>query len=300
MSTANNTATAGIASSRSRYADNKLSFFGVFRSETLKFRTLTTNWVMTLIIALVMIGLAILMGVMLNNMLDSMNSQPEVTGSGATVGTTLTTMDQIVSYTKEFGSSGIDLANMLIGSLAVVFIGSEYATHSMQTTITVVPKRSMVYLAKLAVLSIYGFVLGFVLAAISYGVGTMILDQQIKDATSFDALVTHNWIATGIYFVLMVWMGLGFGALLRNNAGGIMMVVVIFLILPIVLQLFSMGFDWVTDFLPYLPSSLGRTMLAEDVPDADISRKAAVWWFALWSAVPALLGYLRFCFTDSK
>lgn len=295
MSTAVSTPQRGT---RSQFADKKLSFFGVVRSEFLKFRTLTTNWVMTIIIAVVMIGLALLMAGSLNMMFDSMKESadqmaqmgPDAPGVD---------MESIKGYAYALGAMGIDLGNMLVGSVAVVFIASEYATKSIHTTNTVVPKRSMVYLAKFIVISVYSFVLGFILAAASYFLGTLLLAQEIRDATPFEEGVVYNWLAVAIYFMFMAWMGLGFGALIRNNAGGIMLVVAVMLILPIIFMLLGIGFDWVNDFMKYLPSNLGQKMYTY-YADSEIGHLEAGSWFALWAAVPALLGYLRFRFTDAK
>ena len=54
--------------SRSQFAGKKLSFWGVIRSESLKFRSITTNWVMTAVTAIVMIGMAPLYATILNSM----------------------------------------------------------------------------------------------------------------------------------------------------------------------------------------------------------------------------------------
>lgn len=286
--------------SLSKFADKKLSFFGVIRSELLKFRTLTTNWVMTLIIGVVMIGLALMLGLSLNSFFDSMKEQADTAAAAAGPGAPAMSMDQISNYAHQLGASGIDLANMLVGSIAVVFIGSEYATRSIQTTITAVPKRAMAYLAKFVVLSVVSFVMGFIFAAASYFIGSLLLRSEIRDAAPFESGVWLNWLAVAIYFMFMAWMGLGFGALLRNNAGGIMMVVVLFLIMPIVLNLLGLGFDWVNDFLPYTPANLGSTMYSYAKPEGDLTQVEAGWWLALWSIVPAILGYLRFVFTDTK
>ncbi len=286
---------------RSQFADKKLGFFGVLRSEFLKFRTLTTNWVMTIVIAVVMIGFALIMGLSINSFMDMMKAgAEEMMGPGGNPSNAVD-MNQLVDYAYRLGGMGLDMGNMLVGSVAVVFVGSEYATRSMQTTTTAVPRRSMVFFAKMLVLTIYTFVLGFVLAAISYWAGHMVLYQEIKDAATFETGVVWNWVAVAIYFVFMAWMGLGFGFLLRNNAGGIMMVVAIMLILPIIFTLMALSdWQWVTDLSKYLPQNLGTEMTAYTVADGSMKQAEAGGWFALWALIPALLGYLRFRFTDSK
>ncbi|MEX3611420.1 ABC transporter permease subunit [Rothia sp. LK2588] len=283
----------------SRYADKKLSFFGVLRSEFLKFRSLTTSWVMTAIISALMLGFSLLGALMVNTMYQDMkdaaaDAPPQHGMEGMSI-------DSLGNIVHTLGSVGIDMGNMLVGSVAVVFLASEYANRSIHTTMTVVPKRSMIYLAKLLVVSLISFVLGFVLAMIGYLLAFQFINGEIQDKFPFENGVFFHALGVGLYFMMVAWMGIGFGALLRNNAGGIMMVVTLFLILPILLAIFSMGFDWASDMTPYLPSQVGRAMIEYSVPeDAKFNNVEAGGILALWCGIPALLGYLRFRFTDVK
>lgn len=284
--------------SRSQFAGKKLTFWGIVRSESLKFRSLSTNWVMTLVTALVMIGMAPLYATILNSMAQDaermarMSEQMEQTNAG---------VESITNLAYAMGSSGIDLANMLVASLAAVFIGSEYSTRSIQSGLTAVPRRTGYYLAKLIVLSVYSFVLGVVVTGIGYWAGYAVLDSSVKDTLEFNNGLMLNWVAAGIYFMLMAWMGYGFGALFRNNAAGIVMVVVVFFILPIIAAIFSGQVEWVADAMNYLPSYLGRIILTYDLrADADMGYVEGGSWFALWAFIPALLGYLRFRFADTR
>ena len=286
------------ATYRPRFADRKLSFIGTVRSEALKFRTLTTNWVMTGVIAVVMLGMAPLYAAMLNSFAEDTETMAqaaegmEATNAG---------VESITNMAYAMGGSGIDLANMLIASVAAVFIGAEYATRSIQTSMTVVPRRTSLYLAKLLVLTVYAFVLGTVLAALAYTIGYAVLNSSIQDTMEFSSGLVLNWVATGLYFMFMAWMGYGFGALFRNNAGGIVLVVFLLLVLPIIASIFMVQVEWVADAYSYLPSGLGRVILTYDLAsDAEISYLEGGAWFAVWAAVPALLGYLRFRFTDVR
>ncbi|GAA1742333.1 hypothetical protein HF984_07815 [Rothia terrae] len=292
------TATTSVTPRTSTYANHKLSFWGVLRSEALKFRTLTTNWVMTLVIGAVLVLLALAVGAAINQ-LYSYTTDPQLAADAAERGAMPQSVEGIVDMTYGLGGSGMQLACMLIASVAVVFIASEYATHQINTTLTAVPKRSMVYLAKLIIVSIYAFVIGFVFAAISYFVGLMLVNDNIANQVDFNSGVVMNWLGVAIFSMLMAWMGLGFGALLRNNAGGIVLVVVLMFVISLVFMMFP--WEWATDFAKYLPMAMGETIIGYGLPDdAEIGYVQAGGILALWSAIPALLGYLRFRFTDPK
>ncbi|MDY3049290.1 MAG: ABC transporter permease subunit [Rothia sp. (in: high G+C Gram-positive bacteria)] len=282
----------------SRFANRRLTFWGVFRSEVLKFRTLTTNWVMTLLLVVVMVGMAPLYALVLNSMAEDAQMMAQAAEGMAQ---TNAGVESITNMAYAMGVSGIDLANMLIAAIAAVFIGAEYATRSINTSLTVVPRRSSLYLAKLLVLSIYGFILGFILAALAYAAGYPVLESSISDSMELTQGLILNWVAAGLYFVFMTWMGYGYGALFRNNAGGIVMVVFILFVLPIIAALFMGQFEWVADAYNYLPSGLGRVILTYNLDqDAEMSYLEGGSYFALWSAIPALLGYIRFVFTDNR
>lgn len=282
----------------SHFANRRLTFWGVFRSEVLKFRTLTTNWVMTLLLVVVMVGMAPLYALVLNSMAEDAQMMAQAAEGMAQ---TNAGVESITNMAYAMGVSGIDLANMLIAAIAAVFIGAEYATRSINTSLTVVPRRSSLYLAKLLVLSIYGFILGFLLAALAYAAGYPVLESSISDSMELTQGLILNWVAAGLYFVFMTWMGYGYGALFRNNAGGIVMVVFILFVLPIIAALFMGQFEWVADAYNYLPSGLGRVILTYNLDqDAEMSYLEGGSYFALWSAIPALLGYIRFVFTDNR
>lgn len=342
---------ASSKTSASEFADKKLTFGGVLKSESLKFRTLTTNWVMTAVIAVVMLGLSALGGFLVNQLHDSYQSAaPETTQTQqADTGTgteqmptdmqsegqmpTDGTADQPTAIPSDIqsqpatssqdssdqgfgselesfnlgdrvysmGNTGIDLGNILIASVAVVFIAAEYATRSINTTMTAVPKRSMIYFAKLLVVSAYSFVMGFVLSVAGFFIGYMLLDSGIRDQYPLEAGIWINCLGVGLYFMMLSWMGLGFGALMRNNAGGIVLVVLCLFILTIVFGLFTIGFDWAEKAMEYLPNVLGREMLAYTVEDgAKFNNVEAGGLLAIWCVVPAVLGYLRIRFTDPK
>lgn len=286
---AKTSATASVG--RSRFTGKKLTLWGVVRSESLKFRSLATNWVMTGVIALVMIGMAPLYATILNSMARDAGDPAKIDLG----------IESIAKMAYALGSSGIDLANMLVASLAAVFIGSEYATRSIQSGLITVPRRGSYYLAKLLVLSVYSFILGVIVTGIGYWVGYAVLDSSLKDVLEFNSGLVHNWVAAGVYFMFTAWMGYGFGALFRNNAAGIVMVVVVFFVLPIIAAIFAGQVEWVADAVDYLPSFLGRVILTYDLgADAEMGYMEGGAWFALWGFIPALLGYLRLRFADVR
>ncbi|WP_257962739.1 hypothetical protein [Rothia dentocariosa] len=100
--------------------------------------------------------------------------------------------------------------------------------------------------------------------------------------------------------MVLAWMGFGFGALLRNSAGAIVLTVVLLFVVTIVLSFFRSA-EWASDVSKYLPVHLGENMLVYDTDQfKDPSYEIRCILFTLWGFVPLVLGWIRFKFNDMK
>ncbi|MFW0155839.1 ABC transporter permease [Rothia sp. P6271] len=261
-------------------SDQRLRFSGIVRSEFLKFRTVISHLVMGIAVLAMMAGFGFIGALSINY--------------SETLGASL---DMLRNSAQGIGGAGMSFTSMLFASWAVIFIGSEYSTRSIYTSLTIVPRRSALYIAKFIVVSFIGFFWGFICAAISFGIGSLTIIPELSPQLNSGVLL--NWVAVGLYCMFVSWMGLGFGSLLRNNAGGIILSVITILVTYIVFLLF-LPWDWAKDFTNYLPLPVGSELISYGkADDAKISYTMAASILALWGAVPAFFGYLRFRFTDS-
>lgn len=280
----------------SRFAGSKLTLLGAVRSEAFKLRTITGNWVLMAITLLLLVGIGAAYASVLNLSLG------EVAAVGPVV---LESSDGSLGSIKNAiyssGSMGMMFGAILVASLAVTFIASEYSTRAINTALTAVPRRTPFYLAKFLVITLVTFVLGFISAALAYSVAYLLLNSDIKELVPFfDPVLLNAWASVGAFCAIMAWMGLGFGALLRNTAGSIVLVVALFFILPIVLQLFTLVNENIAEFMPYLPMNLGSLFTTLGAgEDGGMSQGEAGAWLTLWGLIPALLGWVRLAFTDS-
>ncbi|WP_413042081.1 hypothetical protein [Rothia dentocariosa] len=98
--------------------------------------------------------------------------------------------------------------------------------------------------------------------------------------------------------MVLAWMGFGFGALLRNSAGAIVLTVVLLFVVTIVLSFFRSA-EWASDVSKYLPVHLGENMLVYDTDQfKDPGYGMRCFLFTLWGFVPLVLGWIRFKFND--
>ena len=259
---------------------HNLSFLGVLRSEWLKMRSLRSQQVLFIITVVLILGLAMLLAPVFNEQLAQYEkdvSTSQIVNGQSVNGSEI--IDQMKSASYSIGVVGASLGGIILSSMATVFIASEYATGAMQTSQLAVPRRSLLYSAKALVVTVVAFVVGTLSGILAFFLGQMILTEKLR--VSFDGEVLRITLLLGLYLVVLAWMGFGFGALLRNSAGAIVLTVVLLFVVTIVL--------------------LGENMLVYDTDQfKDPGYGMRCFLFTLWGFVPLVLGWIRFKFNDMK
>lgn len=276
---------------------HNLSFLGVLRSEWLKMRSLRSQQVLFIITVVLILGLAMLLAPVFNEQLAQYEknvSTSQIVNGQSVNGSEI--IDQMKSASYTIGVVGASLGGIILSSMATVFIASEYATGAMQTSQLAVPRRSLLYSAKALVVTVVAFVVGTLSGILAFFLGQMILTEKLR--VSFDGEVLRITLLLGLYLVVLAWMGFGFGALLRNSAGAIVLTVVLLFVVTIVLSFFRSA-EWASDVSKYLPVHLGENMLVYDTDQfKDPGYGMRCFLFTLWGFVPLVLGWIRFKFND--
>ena len=278
---------------------HNLSFLGVLRSEWLKMRSLRSQQVLFIITVVLILGLAMLLAPVFNEQLAQYEkdvSTSQIVNGQSVNGSEI--IDQMKSASYSIGVVCASLVGIILSSMATVFIASEYATGAMQTSQLAVPRRSLLYFAKALVVTVVAFVVGTLSGILAFFLGQMILTEKLR--VSFDGEVLRITLLLGLYLVVLAWMGFGFGALLRNSAGAIVLTVVLLFVVTIVLSFFRSA-EWASDVSKYLPVHLGENMLVYDTDQfKDPGYGMRCFLFTLWGFVPLVLGWIRFKFNDMK
>ena len=278
---------------------HNLSFLGVLRSEWLKMRSLRSQQVLFIITVVLILGLAMLLAPVFNEQLAQYEkdvSTSQIVNGQSVNGSEI--IDQMKSASYSIGVVGASLGGIILSSMATVFIASEYATGAMQTSQLAVPRRSLLYSAKALVVTVVAFVVGTLSGILAFFLVQMILTEKLR--VSFDGEVLRITLLLGLYLVVLAWMGFGFGALLRNSAGAIVLTVVLLFVVTIVLSFFRSA-EWASDVSKYLPVHLGENMLVYDTDQfKDPGYGMRCFLFTLWGFVPLVLGWIRFKFNDMK
>lgn len=185
---------------------------------------------------------------------------------------------------------------LLIGTLIVT---AEFRHKTLSPTFLAVPRRGVVLWAKLAAGVLLGLLYGVlgIVAAVGPGAGFLAGFGLDTEFTSPD-----TWAMLGrmlIAYVLWVFIGIGVGALVRNQVGAIVGVLVFTqFIEPIVRTAagFVDGLSSVTQYLPGAASDalVGASILSVAMPAGT---QPVQWWvgglvLAGYAAVLLALGYL--------
>lgn len=176
--------------------------------------------------------------------------------------------------------AGVNLAQLSLGALGVLVITAEYSTGMIRSTFSAVPRRLPVLWAKAIVFATAVFVVSLPAVFIVFFAGQAILSgQHINIAISHPG-VLRALFGAALFLTVMGLFGLGLGAIVRNTAGGLALLVGIVFVLPPILDLLPTS--TANAINPYLPSSAGRAIWTIN-PDPHT--------LAPWAGLAVFAGY---------
>lgn len=271
---------AGTAS-RGETSGPGVNFFHVLKSEWIKVTTVPSTVILLSITLVVMIGLSALFAW---SMASSQASAESFTSSDPEIAAQLAATDY-GELALNSPSAGIIFGQLLIASLAVVLIASEWGTGMIRSTMVAVPKRIPALLAKNLIIAAVAFVLGAGAALISYFVAQPFLAPEDIDFPITTDGVLLSIINTGSVLALMAVIAMSIGTLLRNTAGGVVTAIGLLMVLPIIVQIFSGLADWIPDAARFLPSSAGEQMVAISIADDALNQWQGALVLGGWALV---------------
>jgi ABC-2 type transport system permease protein len=193
--------------------------------------------------------------------------------------------------------AGVQLAQIAAGVLGALVITGEYATGSIRTTLTAVPRRGRVLAAKAAVVAVTTFAVSLPSAFAAFLVGQRILAPPHLDAALGEPGVLRAIIGSALYLTLVALLGLGLGVLLRNTAGAVATLFGLLFGLPIAAGLLPAA---VADHVDrYLPSSAGLAVTFDGRDPSSLAPWTGFAVFALYTAAALALGAWRLRRTDA-
>jgi ABC-type transport system involved in multi-copper enzyme maturation permease subunit len=254
------------------------TFLRVLNSEFIKFRTLLSTVILLASTAVVMVGFGALSAWGTGQFADAAGSDPQAAEAIAAQGGDLAVT---------VPTSGIAFAQLILGSLGVLLMSSEFTTGMARSTFAAVPKRLPAFIAKLVVVMVSAFLLTALSTYAAGLVSVPILDNYGLKLDLASSQSVKLLLVNSAYVAAVAAIGMALGTLIRNSAGGIMSLVGLFFVAPIAFQLIP-G-DFFVEARKYLPGNTINPLTAvEHVPET-----LEVWQAALvlgaWVLVPVVL-----------
>ena len=254
------------------------TFLRVLNSEAIKFRSLLSTLVLLASTAAVMVGFAALSAWGTGQFAGAATRDPQAAARIAAQGG-----DLAVSVP----TSGIAFAQLILGSLGVLLMSSEFTTGMARSTFAAVPRRLPAFTAKLVVVMVTSFAVTALSTWVAALVAVPILDNYGLTLDPGSSQSVKLLLVNSAYVAAVAAIGMALGTPLRNSAGGIMSLVGIFFVAPIAFQLIP-G-DFFKEARKYLPGNTVDPLTAADhVPDTLEAWQAAL-VLGAWVVVPLLL-----------
>jgi ABC-type transport system involved in multi-copper enzyme maturation permease subunit len=144
----------------------------------------------------------------------------------------------------------------LLGQLVVVVLGtlaitSEYSTGMIRTSLTVLPRRGVVFAAKATVLTAVTLVIATATSFAAFFVGQYLLRSTHEAATLGQPNVLRATAASALYVALSGLFSFGLGAMLRSTAGALTAAYGLLFLLPQLAK--ALPSQWYADLVRWLP-----------------------------------------------
>lgn len=221
----------------------QLSAPGILRSEWVKLRSLRSSWISLLVAAVVTIGLGVLF--------SALRGHDLAQHSGRFAGE--------VFDPAETSLRGIYLAQVAIGVLGVLLITGEYSTGMIRASLTAVPRRTPVLLAKAVVYAVASYVVAVFATIIAFVAGQAALSSYGFGISLSSPGALRAVFGGALYLMIVGLLGLGLGFALRNTGGAIATLFALLLILPALAQ--ALPDSWQQHVDKYLPLTAGTQIV---------------------------------------
>ncbi|MCU1393800.1 MAG: putative transporter transrane protein [Ilumatobacteraceae bacterium] len=179
--------------------------------------------------------------------------------------------------------SGIFLAQLAIGVLGVLVIGSEYTTGAIRTTFAATPRRRTVIAAKATVLAAVAFAVSVVACFTAFGLGQVILQGKHIGTSLGRPEVLRAVLGGAVYLTAVAIIGFSMATVVRRTPGALAALFAVVLVLPILSN--ALPSPWDNNVSKLLPATAGETLFSTRASGELLTTGHAVLVLAIWVAV---------------
>ncbi|GAA2582660.1 ABC transporter permease [Actinomadura fulvescens] len=189
----------------------------VFAAEWLKLRSVRSTY-LTLAVPLAFLAMAVMLALYAANTWDG-----------------LTPEERARFALSSLSTLNADVTGLCLAILGVLGITGEYRTGMIRTTLTVVPRRRTLLLAKAAVVGTVALLVGTAITLGTFFMVRLIIgDRPIRGQPLGVVAELPELLARGSAVTVYALLGLGLAVILRSTAGAIVSIVMLWYVVPIV------------------------------------------------------------------
>jgi ABC-2 type transport system permease protein len=180
---------------------------------------------------------------------------------------------------------------VLFGQLVIVVLGalmitSEYSTHSIRTSLTVLPRRGVLLTAKGLVFTVVASVLAFAAGFIAFFTGQALLASTHAGATLSQPGVLRAITASALVVVICGLFTYGIGCALRSTAATMTTVYGFLFLLPRLAA--ALPTPWYNDVIRWIPGGQVDGLISSTVANGPQNYPHM---FGIWGEVAVFGGY---------
>jgi ABC-2 type transport system permease protein len=275
---------------------------GLIRGELLKIRTTNTWWLFGLGI-LGFTALALLINcVVANETLDS--PPPDVTGldpeEAAQSQANFAAQSSVIRQAANIYTSGQFFGGLFVLLLGMLLITNEFYHQTATATFLTTPHRSAVVMAKLITAMAFAAFFWVIITGIDVAVGAIFLNSQGYSPSLGEWEVQRAILFNLLVFMLWAILGVGFGALIRNQVGAVVTGAALYLIGTQIAQAvffliyeFVIKEDWVLTSMVVVPAVAAQILTSPN----ELYPEAPEYWVGgivmlAYGAIAGLVGTL--------
>jgi ABC-2 type transport system permease protein len=259
-------------------ASGRAGLRGTLASEFTKIRSVRSTYWTLLVLLVVSVGI----------------------GAAITAGTAASWSHTSPSNQASFDPTQASVAGLFyLGQLVIVVLGAmtitaEYSTGMIRTSLTAMPRRTVVYAAKAAIFAVVALVVTFVAAFASFYLGQALLTSTHDTATLSQPNVLRAVVGSALYVTMCGLFAFAIGAILRHTAGTITAVIGLLFVIPILVHLLPQS--WYQDVDRWLPDAAGRALSVTVGPQPGHLFSPWVQFavFAIYTAIVLVVGAVLF------
>ena len=178
--------------------------------------------------------------------------------------------------------AGLYVGQLVIAALGALTITSEYSTGMIRTTLSVQPRRGVVFAAKALVFAAVTLVTGLIASFGSFFVGQAILSSHHLSATLGEPNVLRAVIGGALFLTACGMLAYGLGAILRHTAAAISAAIGLLFVLTVLVQF--LPHSWQDSVDKWMPALAGSQVWATKVTPGSHQ-------FPAWGGFAVLAGY---------